>query len=50
MHWQTLTRTLAYRYGALLKGNVAVCTDLNIEFVTKNSFRHKFAARNAIKF
>ena len=27
-----------------LKGNVAVCKNLNLEFVTKNSFSHAFAA------
>ena len=26
-----------------IKGNVAVYKDLNLEFVTKNSFCHKFA-------
>ena len=28
-----------------IKGNVAVYKDLNLEFVTKNSFCHEFAAR-----
>ena len=33
--------------GSLLdiKGNIAVYKDLNLEFVTKNSFYHEFAAR-----
>ena len=31
----------------ILKGNVAVYKDLNLEFVTKNSFCHKFAARKS---
>ena len=29
----------------LLKVNVAVCKDINLEFVTKKSFCHEFAAR-----
>ena len=27
------------------EGNVAIYKDLNLEFVTKNSFSHEFAAR-----
>ena len=36
-------------YSRHIKGNVAVYKDLNIEFVTKNSFCHKLLQENAIK-
>ena len=32
-----------------VKGNVAVYKDLNLEFVTKNSFCHEFAARKCFE-
>ena len=37
--------TYNVRHKSELKGNVAVYKDLNLEFVTKNSSCHEFAAR-----
>ena len=34
----------------MLKGNVAIYKDLNVEFVTKNSFCLEFAARKWFEF
>ena len=42
---RTFSNRTVILFRVYVKGNVAVYKDLNLEFVTKNSFCHEFAAR-----